>query len=216
MEVQASSGWINTYNSNHQENKSDSYPMGGYQMIKNVVDDFKIECGVTKVLDLGIGTGQMISTLYQKGAVIYGVDINPEMIDICQDKFPGSYLEIHDICNGLPANFEGIEFDYIISTYVFRNFERAIKSKIMIEGTKRLTQNGVFLIGEVSFIRFYDLLFFKSFHEKEWRNKEIYMIADKTKDTLVKENIPFSYRQVNDFTGIYLLEKARENAYIDS
>ncbi len=62
----------------------------------------KIEKG-TKLLDVGIGTGQLIEQLRDKIATIeiHGIDVSKKMLDICSIKFPniclydGDYVSIN-------------------------------------------------------------------------------------------------------------------------
>lgn len=68
------------------------------------------------ILDYGCGTGQLGSYLKEQGIdVTYaGVDIVPEFIDLCRDKFPGSRF-------GTLDDFTGTEVDYVLIGGVFNN-----------------------------------------------------------------------------------------------
>ncbi|KKQ94350.1 MAG: Methyltransferase type 11 [Candidatus Levybacteria bacterium GW2011_GWA1_39_11] len=68
----------------------------------------------SKILDLGIGTGQSIQEFYRSGHIIIGVDISGEMLKIVRKKFPKITLYKFDIDDGLqklglePNSFEAV------------------------------------------------------------------------------------------------------------
>lgn len=72
-----------------------------------------------KVLDLGCGFGDFYAWLKGQGMdVLYtGYDISPELIQVCNDRFPGSRFEVRDIQEtGIPE-----KFDYIVCSQAFNN-----------------------------------------------------------------------------------------------
>lgn len=81
-----------------------------YDAIKNRVSN------QSKILDIGVGTGQSIAEIYSQGQYkeIYGVDVSPNMLDICRVKYPNVKLsQIFSI-----RDIEKIDdyFDIVISS----------------------------------------------------------------------------------------------------
>lgn len=81
-----------------------------YDAIKNRVSN------QSKILDIGVGTGQSIAEIYCQGQYkeIYGVDVSPNMLDICRVKYPNVKLsQIFSI-----RDIEKIDdyFDIVISS----------------------------------------------------------------------------------------------------
>ena len=82
-----------------------------------------------KVLDLGCGTGDLYKYLRSKNIVCeyFGYDLNPNVIEMAQKKYPDANFEVKDI---LEEEFP--EFDYIVSSSSFNNkFESIINYKFI-------------------------------------------------------------------------------------
>jgi len=72
----------------------------------------------SRILDIGIGTGQSIAKIYGEGQYkeIWGVDVSTKMLDICKEKYPKAKLtRISSV-----ADIENINgcFDMVISSGV--------------------------------------------------------------------------------------------------
>lgn len=73
----------------------------------------------SRILDLGIGTGQSSEAFYKAGHKIVGVDLSSEMIKIARKKLPKAKFYRFDIENGLEKlGFGAQSFDAIIAAGV--------------------------------------------------------------------------------------------------
>ncbi|NOR73755.1 MAG: methyltransferase domain-containing protein [Draconibacterium sp.] len=72
----------------------------------------------TKILDLGIGTGESSKRFQKMGFEITGIDGSPEMLKQCKKKQIGFNLILHNLENP-PFPVENNSFDAVISNGVF-------------------------------------------------------------------------------------------------
>jgi ubiquinone/menaquinone biosynthesis C-methylase UbiE len=87
-----------------------------------------------KVLDLGCGTGRLISEMLIDGGEVTGVDVSDEMLKIAREKFPNVEF-VQGISSDLP--FENDTFDVVVAAFLivhvrdlrttFREIHRVLK-----------------------------------------------------------------------------------------
>jgi release factor glutamine methyltransferase len=73
----------------------------------------------SKILDFGCGSGDFTTELNSLGAVIHGVDISREMIDIAQQQHPDLQFTKIDSIDHFRELFSGQNFDAVVSNFVF-------------------------------------------------------------------------------------------------
>lgn len=92
------------------------------------------------LLDIGIGTG-LASVLFQKaGLRVHGMDLNPRMLEACQQKGLDDLVE-HDL-TVFPYPFESASMDWVICTGVLNFFKD--HQLIYAEVARILKPGGVF------------------------------------------------------------------------
>lgn len=74
-----------------------------------------------KLLDIGCGLGEFLSSVTTRGVKKFGVDINEKYLDYCRDKFPDVVLKWSDVCDRLP--FPDEEFDVVVSICVIEHVD---------------------------------------------------------------------------------------------
>ena len=102
--------WADDYDQSVEISDNDgSYPFAGYNRILN--ESYR------NILDIGFGTGTLISKLYDHGCKIYGQDFSKRMIEIAQNKMPNAKLFYGDISKGLVNPLLEHKYNAIIATY---------------------------------------------------------------------------------------------------
>ena len=125
------------------ENPRADVPKG--DIIEQFINLLDIESGDI-LLDVGCGYGRLFPFFLQKGAVVYGVDVSPRMIEEAQKKYYDNTKVRFFLMNAEQLDFEDKTFDKIFCYGVFDALEchyealseiaRVIKSggKMMISG----------------------------------------------------------------------------------
>lgn len=74
----------------------------------------------SKILDLGVGTGQSVERFYQEGHQIVGVDISQKMLSLLKKKFPKIKTYKFDIEEGIEKlGFKPQTFDAVVGVGIF-------------------------------------------------------------------------------------------------
>ena len=92
------------------------------------------------ILDIGIGTGLGSILFLKAGLEIHGVDISPQMLDVCRRKGFSS-LHLHDLSKP-PYPFDSESIDHAVCTGVFNFFSDP--SPFFQEASRILREGGLF------------------------------------------------------------------------
>jgi SAM-dependent methyltransferase len=79
--------------------------------IENVLNQFETFRKTNHMLDVGCGEGWILELARSRGWQVYGTEFSPRAVAICEKKGIKMYAGVLN-----PAQFQGIEFDVIIST----------------------------------------------------------------------------------------------------
>lgn len=97
------------------------------------------------VLDVGCGTGRLIRSLKDAGAIVTGADISDQMVKIAEKKFPDIEVVSADIGN-LP--FEDNSFDVVVAAFVIVHL-KSLK-KAFDEVYRVLKNGGIFILTNIN------------------------------------------------------------------
>jgi len=175
------------------DNKLFSYWLYSMQKhaIKQILRDKKSTSSSLKILDIGCGTGQLMSHLAKQlsNAKLYGIDLTEAMINNAKQKLK-QYKNV--ILN--QASVENIPhkdklFDYVLTTEAFHHFPEP--EKALLEMKRVLKNNGKIILIDINFGPGISYLF----HKIEPGNKKIYSKKQ--------------FRQLFKATGLHLIEQKR-------
>lgn len=82
------------------------------------------------VLDVGTGSGLFAQAFYERGLVVAGVDVNPEMVHAAKDYVPQGRFEIAP-AEAMP--FEYKSFDLVFMACVFHEVDDHVKTLLEAE-----------------------------------------------------------------------------------
>lgn len=101
-----------------------------------------------KILDIGVGTGNLSKIFLENGYDITGLDQSREMLNVSKEKFPNLKLRLGEF---LKIPFENNTFDSIVSTYAFHHLNEDEKILAIDEMLRVLKDDGEIVIGDLMF-----------------------------------------------------------------
>lgn len=196
--------WADDYDKSVDiSDNSESYPFSGYKTILNEIYNRILDSSYKNILDIGFGTGTLLSKLYEHGYTIYGQDFSEKMIEIAQKKMPKAKLYNGDISKGLVEPLLENKYDAIIATYSLHHLTDSEKVIFLKTLLTKLFEGGVIYIGDVAFET-------RSEHDKcmkqvgdAWDKDEFYFVADEMK--LYFPEIKF--KKISECAGLLILKK---------
>jgi putative AdoMet-dependent methyltransferase len=196
--------WAEHYD---QSIRSDcGFPFDGYeQVLDEIVRAAGAQCGM-KVLDLGIGTGNVADRFAAIGCDIWGIDFSAEMLAKTTEKLPKAVLVQADLMNEWPTELDQ-RFDRIVSAYVLHEFGFSAKMKLLQRLTRgHLGQNGRIVVGDIAFptSRIRD-----GAHRKWtelWDEEEYYWAADEIVEACKSIGLQVTYKQISSCGGVFVFE----------
>ena len=196
--------WADDYDESVDiSDEENSYPFAGYKMILNEIYNLILEASYKNILDIGFGTGTLISKLYEHGCEISGQDFSEKMFEIAQEKMPDAKLFIGDISSGLVEPLLEHKYDAIIATYSLHHLTDDKKVTFLKDLLNQLNEGGVIYIGDVAFET-------RAEHDKcrnevgeAWDEDEFYFIADEMKKYFPE----MKFEKFSDCAGLITLKK---------
>ena len=93
------------------------------------------------ILDIGTGTGLGSVLFHRAGLRVYGMDMSPEMLEICGKKGFAEDLKVHDL-TAAPYPYSAESFDHAICVGVLNHFENL--QTVFSETSRILRDNAIF------------------------------------------------------------------------
>ncbi|MGF7059017.1 MerR family transcriptional regulator [Brassicibacter mesophilus] len=145
--------WAKTYDTSIRKDIGSLKIYKNYEEIletvyKKSVENINKDANNIKVLDIGVGTGNLSGKYLSKGYNIIGIDQSREMLNVAKQKFPNLKVRLGEF---LKIPFDNKEFNIIVSTYAFHHLNDAEKSLAIKEMIRVLKDNGKIVIGDLMF-----------------------------------------------------------------
>ena len=93
------------------------------------------------VLDIGIGTGLGSLLFHKAGLHVYGMDMSPQMLEVCAKKGFTKDLKVHDLTEE-PYPYTTASMDHAVCVGVMNHFEDLLT--VFRETSRILKDNGIF------------------------------------------------------------------------
>ena len=196
--------WADDYDQSVEISDNDgSYPFAGYKNILNEIYNRILNESYRNILDIGFGTGTLISKLYDHDYKIYGQDFSKRMIEIAQNKMPNAKLFYGDISKGLVNPLLEHKYNAIIATYSLHHLTDEKKVIFLKNLLEQLEDGGCVYIGDIAFLS-------RSLHDKcmkesydQWDNDEIYFVVDEFRSYFPK----LKFEKFSECSGLITLKK---------
>ena len=169
--------WAPTYDDDVAE--GEGFPFEGYE--RTLAEAVRVvqDAGGGRVLELGVGTGRLTERLVAAGSEVWGIDLSGAMLERARARVPAARLHHADLFGVWPDELAGLEFDAIVSSYVFHEFPDRVKVDVLrgLAG-RRLAPNGVMVIADLVFPSREELERQRSLWRGAWDDEEFYWIEE--------------------------------------
>lgn len=184
---------------------TEGFPFDGYDRILDRIAELSNPQPGMRILDMGIGTGNLARRFVESGAEIWGIDFSPLMLEEAKKKVPDAHLLEVDIVSEWPSELN-IGFDRIVSAYVFHHFKLDKKVELIRKIQEELLhKDGILVIGDTSYPTFAQRADARRDLGALWDDTEFYWAADEVKLMLWGEGVYIVYEQVSSCGGIYVI-----------
>ena len=202
--------WAKDYNKSVlKSEKEGSYPFAGYSEVKYSIIDIISNTKKAKVLEMGVGTGEITKPLYDLGYEIIGVDLSNKMIEIAKSQMGKAEFILADFSNSL--NEISIKFDFIVFSYSIHHLSYNDQIELLIKLNDYLNEDGVIIIGDVSTFTSEDMKQLQNKYVAIWDDEEYYPILKKYQLSQLVDIYKLSYVQINEVAGVYKFRKKCNN-----
>jgi len=207
--IQLFDAWAQRYDASLAANDGD-FPFDGYERI---LDEAVVLAGVgpgMRILDLGIGTGNLARRFVQQGCEVWGVDFSAEMLAKTRVKLPQVHLIQADLLADWPADIQP-PFDRIVSAYVLHEFTLEGKIAVLRRATHYLVPDGAILIADIAFpsVAIREAVI-QQVYGASWDEDEWYWAADEAIAACDAAGLHATYRQLSRCGGIFIFQAKDE------
>lgn len=199
--------WAKSYDDDVKKDNGELKIYKNYELILQSVYDLVEELNRknSKILEIGVGTGNLASKFLNNNYEIVGIDQSIEMLSVAKEKYPRLKVRLGEF---LKIPYDNKSFDIIISTYAFHHLNESEKCIAIEEILRVLKDNGVIIIGDLMFES-------KDSEEKILKNlsqkqidvikDEYYSYIDSLSTEFNKYNKKLEYNRIDKFNYIVII-----------
>jgi 2-polyprenyl-3-methyl-5-hydroxy-6-metoxy-1,4-benzoquinol methylase len=199
--------WANNYNKSViKSEQEETYPFAGYSKVKYQIIDIVTKRSFAHILDMGVGTGEITSPLYNLGYRVTGVDLSEKMIDIAKKKLTNAIF----ICDTFKNSLKKLnaQYDFIIFNYSIHHLDYQSQIDLLLKIHENLSGHGRIIIGDVSTLNREDMNKLQEKYNSIWDDEEYYPILDIYQKSELKNYYIISYTKTNEVAGLFELLKS--------
>jgi putative AdoMet-dependent methyltransferase len=196
--------WASTYDEDLEG--KEAFPFFGYDaVLQSMLTAAELQPG-HRVLDVGVGTGNLARRLPIPVDQIWGLDFSAAMLEKARLALPAAHLIQADLVGeDWLAKIEQ-RFECILSAYTLHEFPDPLKIKILTKLAKNsLKADGAMIIGDISFQHQADYHFVRKKFFDSWDEDEYYWCAEPLAGMLNQAGFSVHYEQISICAGTYQL-----------
>lgn len=153
-----------------------------------------------RILELGIGTGNLAQRFVALGCQVWGVDFSPAMLAITREKVPQAGLIQMDLTAEWPAVLEQ-RFDRIVANFVLHEFDLTTKIGMLQRlANNHLVEQGLIVVGDVAFLTAETR---RQSGAEAWDEDEFYWAADETIAACAGIDLEITFQPISWCTGVF-------------
>jgi putative AdoMet-dependent methyltransferase len=182
----------------------DDFPFAGYELILDQVISLADVRPAMRILDLGIGTGNLAARFLRNGCFVWGIDFSAQMLAQTRAHLPQVNLVQADLLDEWPLDAQE-PFDRVVSAYVFHEFDLETKVNLLKRiATRYLVPGGSILVADIAF----PTIFVRAEASRRladcWDEDEHYWAADETIAVGEQAGLQVSYKQLSSCGGVFV------------
>jgi putative AdoMet-dependent methyltransferase len=183
-----------------------TFPFDGYeQVLDEIVRAAGAQPGM-RVLDLGVGTGNLAARFAAQGCALWGIDFSAEMLARAKEKLPEAVLVHVGLLDVWPAELHQ-PFDRIVSSYVLHEFDLPTKMVLLQRlAGQHLATRGRIVVGDIAFPTTGARARARERLAEAWDEDEFYWAADETAEASRRADLLVRYKQVSSCGGVFEFE----------
>ena len=159
-----------------------------------------------KVLDLGIGTGNLAARFAARDCALWGIDFSAEMLAKAKEKLPQAVLVQSDLLGAWPAALDQ-RFDRIVSAYVLHEFDLSTRMVLLQRlAVRHLEATGRIVVGDIAFPSIGARDQAREKWADVWDDEEFYWAADEAAEASERAGLQVTYKQISSCGGVFVFE----------
>jgi putative AdoMet-dependent methyltransferase len=195
--------WASSYD---QDVQTGDFPFAGYLQALDTVVKVAEAVPAMQVLDVGTGTGNLAVKFAALGCNLWCTDFSAVMLEQARLKLPQARFALHDLRQDKwPDGFD-VEFDRIVSAYVFHHFDLREKIHILQTLSKRLTPDGRLVIADIAFPTQGALQAARQMLADAWEEEE-YWLTDESLAALRQAGFSALFTPVSWCAGVFCIKR---------
>ncbi len=157
-----------------------------------------------RILDLGIGTGNLAARLIRTGCQVSGIDFSAKMLAKARAKVPQAKLVQANLLADWPTELRQ-PFDRVVSAYVLHEFDLETKLGLLQRiASQHLSVGGRIVIADVAFPTVAART--AAQHSADvWDEEEYYWAADEAFAAIEQIGLQVAYEQVSSCGGVFVV-----------
>ncbi|WP_373897296.1 MerR family transcriptional regulator [Haloimpatiens sp. FM7315] len=200
--------WAKTYDKSVEADKGELKIYKNYKLILQSVYDLVHNADFLnpRILEIGVGTGNLAGKFLSSGYNIIGIDQSREMLSVSKQKYPKLKVRLGEF---LKIPYENNSFDVVVSTYAFHHLNDVEKVIAIEEIIRVLKDRGMIVIGDLMFKSKEDE---KSILKGLSKDKiaeiedEYYSHINFLEDEFNKYNKKLEYKRIDEFNYIIKIQ----------
>jgi putative AdoMet-dependent methyltransferase len=198
--------WAKDYDTTVRSTDSE-FPLGGYDEVLAEVVRLAEARPQMRILDLGIGTGNLAEFFMRRGCAVWGIDFSAEMLVKARAKLPQAKLIQVNLLNHWPADLQQ-PFDRVVSAYVLHEFDLETKISLLQRiAAQHLSTSGWIVIADIAFPTIASRLEASRHWADAWDEDETYWAAEEAIAASEAAGFTATYRQVSKYGGVFTFRR---------
>jgi putative AdoMet-dependent methyltransferase len=179
------------------------FPFDGYeQVLDAAVESADARPGL-RVLDLGIGTGNLAARFIRLGCDVWGLDFSAQMLALARAKWPQVHCVQASLLGEWPKELPHA-FNRIVSAYVLHEFDLATKVHILQRAAlQALAPEGWIVVADIAFPTTDARAVASRRWADTWDPDEHYWAADEAVTACAQAGLEATYRRVSSCGGVF-------------